>query len=326
MRRLGTGEAWAVGAALSYAAQTLTLRAAAVDVNAVFGAIVMAGPTFVAMTILVLMSPRRRNQWNPRSESFLGPGTLALVAAAALVSYAVGNTLWVTSMALGGVTVAAPATQSVAVWSALMGILVLREGLSPRMVAGLAVFVVGIAALGAGRALVAGVPGSPNWALGLPAGLAAALCWSVANVVNRSMMLRGADRFVVLGTSITFGLLGLNASLLFGGSSQAYAHTPTSAYLILLLAGLFNVTAQVSLISALSLTRVATVSVITSTASVLTPLAGALLFNDPLNLIMAAGIVLVISGALLVQTGKATVESDSPVAQSLPSEISRISS
>ncbi len=302
MKRPGSGEIWALGAALSYAAQGLTLRAAAVDVPAELGAVLMAIPTFALIGLLIVTHPVRRSQLNPRSSHFIGFSTVGLIALGALTSYVAGNTLWVTSMALGGVTVSAPATQSVAVWSAILGLLILREPLSPKMVRGIVIFSGGITLLGLGRATVQG--GAPDWLVGLMSGLGAALCWSLTNIITRSVLLRGTDRFVALGTSVAFGVLGLNAAMATGGNLAAYQAAPLHAYYFLALAGLFNIAAQISLTTALGLTQVASVSMVTSAGGVLTPLLGFLIFGDPLNAVMVLGVGLVIAGAILVQLGK----------------------
>jgi len=307
---IGRGEAWAVGAALCYAAQGLALRAAAVDVSPILGAVVMAGPTFLVAGSLIAASPGRRAQLRPSAPGFIGWHTVGLLALGAVISYAVGNTLWVVSMAVGGITVAAPATQSGAVWGAVLGLVVLREKLTSRMVKGILVFSVGMALLGVGRSLAEGA--APGWLPGLAAGLAAALCWSITNVVTRFVLLRGADRFVALGASITIGLISLNVSLLARGEAPLYAQTPLTTYIFLVLAGLLNVGAQVSLVSALGLAPLASVSMVTSAGGIIPPVLGALVFGDPLNAPMAVAVVIVIWGAIVVQFGRLKQDAEIP--------------
>jgi len=292
------GELWAVLAALSYMLQTLTLRAAAPSVDPVVGALVMGSPTWVFAWTVLLTSDRRKGQVWPRSESFIGWRTVGLVALGATLSYAAGNSLWVWAMKLGGTTIVTPATQSLALWTALLGYLLLGERHSRRLPLGLAGFACGLLLLGWGRAGVSGL--QEAWKAALFMALGAALCWSSASTANRFALLRGTDRFALLWLAQTVGMLSLAAMALVPNPS-ALLHIDRRSLFFLLAAGLLNLAAQSTLITALSLTSVASVGLISSTGGVLTPLAGALLFGDPLNGIMLGGMTLIVVSVAFIQ-------------------------
>lgn len=302
MRSFSTGEWWAVGAALGYVSQGLLIRAISGGVDPVFSAMVMAVPTMVFVLVVVARSRKRWMQLSPRCASFVGFRGLGLLFVAATISYGVGNILWIRAFSLGGVTLTVPATQSTAVWGAVLGLLLLRELLNRRMVLGLGVFCSGLVLLGLGRSMV-DAPGDA-WPWAIAFGVGAALCWTILSTVNRFIMLRGADRFSVLLFTVLSGLVSLNLLLVFRGYPVPGMLEPRDG-LFLALAGLCNVFAQISLTSALSMTEVASVNIITASGSALSPLLGFVIFGDPLNVVMVAAVGLVFLGAVTVQRGRA---------------------
>ncbi|MFO8059045.1 MAG: DMT family transporter [Bacillota bacterium] len=298
MRSFTRGEWWALVAALSYLGQGLTMRAAAVQVDAVFCAMVTAIPAVIFAFVAVMCSPSRREQFSAGSPSFVGCRNLVMLAGAAVLSYAVGNTLWVLAFRFGGVTLTSPATQSTAIWGALLGLLILKEHLNRSTLWGLAIFAVGLIMLGAGRSLVSS-PGE-GWAWAVVFGVTAALCWTVLGVASRFVMLGGVDRFSVLFFTAAVGQLSLHTALAFRGYPGL--DVLWSADLVYLaLAGIFNLSAQISLTTALSLTEVARVNIITAGGSALAPILGFVIFRDPLNMVMVGAIACVLTGAVTVQ-------------------------
>lgn len=302
MRKFSPGEWWAVAAAISYLTQGLTLRAAAPTVDPIFGVAVMAVPAWLASLYLVFRSPKRRSQLTPGSAGFVGFSRLGMLALAAAFSYGVGNILWVLALRQGGVTVTVPAIQSTAIWGAVLGCIFLRERITPRMVAGLICFSGGLLLLGWGRSII-DAPGE-GWAWALAFGVVAALCWSGLSAVSRFIMLAGADRFTVLVFSISVGLLVVNVALWQRGALSSW-WLPPDEMPFLLVAGLCNLAAQVSLTTALSLTEISSVNIITAAGNAMSPVFGFLIFADPLNAAMALAVVLVLTGAAAVQRGRA---------------------
>ncbi len=301
MRRFSHGEWWAVAAAASYLTQGLTLRAAAPTVDPIFGVAVMAVPAWLVSLYVVVSSGKRRAQLTPGTRSFVGFHQLGLLAFGAAFSYGVGNILWVLALREGGVTVTIPAIQSTAIWGAVLGWLFLRERITPRMIRGLICFCAGLLLLGWGRSMIE-APGE-RWAWALLFGIVAALCWSGQAAVNRLAMLAGADRFTVLLFSITVGLAVVNVALWQRGTIGSW-WLPPEEMPYLVVAGLCNLAAQVSLTTALSLTEISSVNIITAAGNAVSPVLGFLIFSDPLNAPMVAAVVLVLTGAVAVQRGR----------------------
>lgn len=301
VRSFSRGEWWALLAALSYLGQGLALRAAVEQVDAIFSAMITAVPTAMFALIVVMRSRARRKHFSAGSPSFIGWKNLCLLAGVAVLSYGVGNTLWVLAFSYGGVTLTVPATQSTAIWGALLGLIILKEHLNRSMIWGLAIFTAGLVMLAVGRSLV-DAPGE-GWAWAIVLGVTAALCWTVLAAVSRFIMLRGVDRFSVLLFSVVVGQASLHILLLFRGYPGEEIFR-SADFLYLVLAGLCNVSAQVSLTTALSLTEVASVNTITASGSTLAPLLGFAIFQDPLNLMMIFAAICVLIGAVAVQRGR----------------------
>ena len=301
VRSFARGEWWALLAALSYLGQGLALRAAVEQVDAIFSAMITAVPTALFALIAVMCSRARREHFSVESPSFIGWRNLWLLAGVAVLSYGVGNTLWVLAFGYGGVTLTVPATQSTAIWGALLGLIILKEQLNRSMIWGLGIFTAGLVLLALGRSLV-DAPGE-GWAWAIVFGVTAALCWTVLAAVSRFIMLRGVDRFSVLLFSAFVGQASLHILLLVRGYPGVEI-LRSADFLYLLLAGLCNVSAQVSLTTALSLTEVASVNTITASGSTLAPILGFAIFKDPLNLMMILAAVCVLIGAVAVQRGR----------------------
>ncbi len=301
MKKFSTGEWWALAAALSYLIQGLTLRAAAPTVDPIFGVAVVAMPTWMVSFIMVISNKKRRSQLSPDTDSFIGFNFLGKLAGAAAISYGVGNILWILALREGGLTITIPAIQSTAVWGAVLGCIILKEKITPQMMSGLGVFCLGLLFLGWGRTAV-DIPGE-GWKLALVFGVVAALCWSILSVCSRFVMLAGTDRFTVIFVAVTAGLILLNLILWQRGTLNSWWNPPDE-FIYLLIAGCCNVLAQVSLTTALSLTEVSSVNVITATGNAISPVFGFIIFLDPLNAVMIAGVVVVLVGAVVVQRGR----------------------
>lgn len=295
---LGRGQWWAIASGLGYTAQALVVRAASAEVHPLLGVAVMVVPTWCFAAGMVLATGRRR-QLLPGGAEFAGWAALGLAAASAVISYLVGNTGWLTAMRLGGLTIVAPGTQAVGLWSGLLGWLMLREPVPLRMRQGMAVFAVGAAVLALGRAAVYGL--GAGWAAALPLAVLVGGCWATASLLIRMALGRGLDRLAALAVATAVGLVGVNALLITTAGTDVYRATPAGLYLLLLAGGLANLAAQYSLFTALAYAPVGLVGITTAALGALPPVLGRVLFGDPLNATMLAGIALVLAGGTLAQ-------------------------
>jgi drug/metabolite transporter (DMT)-like permease len=298
---LGKGELWALVAAVAYTLNNILVRVAVrdYDLNDLMGVSLRAAPTFV---FALLMGLRARGR-NPHTASPVGDWRLAaMLIGYGLLTFVVANPLLFAALRAGGVLVASPVTGTQALWAALIAALFLHEPLNRAMVGGMAVTVVGIALLAVGQS--GGTPASPAWLLAVPFALGTALCWALSGVLVTGAMRRGVDRFWALAVATGSGIGALNLILLFSGDIGVYATTPLMAQASLLLAGLLNAVALVSITTALSLATVASATTLNSLQIGLAPLFAWLFLDERLTLFMGVAILLIVGGVVLVQRAR----------------------
>ncbi|MDY7078364.1 MAG: DMT family transporter [Chloroflexota bacterium] len=297
-KRLGKGELWALMAALAYALNNIFVRVAVrdYDLNDLMGVSLRATPTFLFALLMGLRTKRR----NPQAVSPISNWRLAaMLVGYGLLTFVIANPLLFAALRAGGVLVASPVTGTQALWAGLIAALFLHEPLNRAMVGGMVTSVAGIALLAVGRG--GGTPVSPTWWLAVPFALGTALCWALSGVLVTSAMRRGVDRFWALTVATGCGIAALNLYLLLAGDIDVYTTTPLMAQVSLLLAGLLNAVALVSVTTALSLTSVASATTLNSLQIGLAPLFAWLFLGEQLDLLMAAGIVLIAVGVVIVQ-------------------------
>ncbi len=302
---LGKGELWALGAALAYALYQVFLRVAVQGegLNNYVGATLQALPTLCFCLAMGWVIKRRdRGTVSPLSDWRL-IGALAL---SGLLLFIVATPMLFAALREGGVLITSPVTGTQVLWGAVLAALLLREPFTRTMALGMVTSVLGIAALTLGRS--SGLELSPTWWLAVPFAAGAAFCWALAGVLLAYNMRQGVDRYQTLGVSTLAGLIAINASLLVTGDIGLYASTPGDVVLSLLSAGLFNAVALISITSALALTTVVSATTLNSLQLALAPLIAWLFLGEELNLLMGAGILLILVGVLIVQRARSLVE------------------
>jgi drug/metabolite transporter (DMT)-like permease len=144
----------------------------------------------------------------------------------------------------------------------------------------------------------------PGWWLAVPYALATAFCWALAAVLITYAMRRGVDRFQALAFALFVGLACLNGYLYAIGKISLYSTTPPNLILKVIIAGVFNMMALVSVTSALSLTTVVSASILSSLQAGIAPLIAWVFVGEPMNLGLALGIVMILVGAIVVQQAR----------------------
>ena len=305
--RLGKGELWALGAALSYALNNVFTGVAVwgYDLNYMLGVGLRALPTFL-FTLAMGWGARRRN---PNVVSPLGDWRLmtALVGNG-LLTFMIANPLLFAALHEGGVLVASPITGTQVLWSALIAALFLHEPFNRTMAVGMVVSIVGVFLLALGRS--GGAALSPGWWLAVPYAMGTAFCWSLAGVLITYAMRRGVDRFQALTVALLTGIVSLNAYLLLTGKIGLYVTTSRALLFTVLIAGLFNSVALISITSALSLTSVASANALNSLQVGLAPLIAWAFIGERMNLLMGLGILLVMGGVVVVQRARGTMNDE----------------
>jgi drug/metabolite transporter (DMT)-like permease len=311
---LGRGELWALTAALAYALNNIFVRVAVrdYDLNYMMGVGLRATPTFLLALLMGIGAKRR----NPQAVSPISDWRLtAMLVGYGLLTFVIANPLLFAALRAGGVLIASPVTGTQALWAGLIAALFLHEPLNRTMVGGMGITVAGIALLAVSQS--GGTPISPTvrlsahgeaWWLAVPFALGTALCWALSGVLVTGAMRRGVDRFWALAVATGSGIVALNLYLLLAGDIGVYATTPLMAQVSLLLAGLLNAVALVSITTALSLTSVASATTLNSLQIGLAPLFAWLLLGEQPELLMAMGILLIAVGVVIVQRANSRME------------------
>jgi len=306
------GELWALSAAVGYGVSSLFARVAVRDypLNFVMGASVRALPTFLfALFMTWRLSKRPEKTVSPFSDWRL----VAMLVGYGLLTFLLGNPLLLRALQLGGVLIATPVSGTQSLWAALLAAVFLGQALNGRMLGGILVSIGGIVLLTLGQNPDSAV--SSQWLLAVPFALVTALSWASSGVLMTSTLKRGVDRFHSLALAVGSGILLLNITLIVTGQMGSYAETPLTIHGAMLVAGLLNALALVSITSALLHTSVATATTLNSLQIALGPLLAWIFLGEQLSLVTALGACLVAGGAVFVQRAASStrgVESGRP--------------
>jgi drug/metabolite transporter (DMT)-like permease len=173
------------------------------------------------------------------------------------------------------------------------------------MITGMLVSIVGIFILTMGKSSGAGL--AENLWITVFLALLCALCWLVSGVLIAYAQRKGVNRFHALLIGLVTGFVALNGYLLTSGNSGVYTHTPPHLILNVLLAGLFNMLALIGITSALGLTSVASATTLGSLQVGIAPLLSWLIIGEDMNMVIAAGILLILGGVVYVQYHRTTI-------------------
>ena len=294
---LGPGERWAVSAALCYAGTNLFLRASAVSADPTVAAILRLAPVILLAWSLTFWK-RRNNELNPRSIEFGGWIVLRTLVLSGAASYFVGNNSYQLALRFGGINATVPVVQSASLWGGIiLGAIFLQEHFKRKVVWGGLIVVAGLTVLTLGRAGEV----MPEWYLALPFAAVAGLSYATANLLMRRAYRTGITQLPALAVNTSGGMVILLVTLVLRNGLGILAATPPQTVISLLAAGVFNAGALFSLSRALTVTTSGRVNSINTGSIAISTFFAAILFNEPLTLPIAAGIVLIISGIVLVQ-------------------------
>jgi len=259
-----------------------------------------------------------------RGERAVPPAkVLAVIALGGFVGQVCGNIPFQWALGIIGVALTVPLNLGgMIVFGAILGRIFLREPVTPRsavamLVLLVAVFVLFLGAENAHEAMRGALPtrgaagggeGEMPQILELIGGVSAAcLCgmaYAVLNVINRYYVTRGHSLPATLCTVSLVGLVSLGSlSLARIGLSGMLATTPHDLGLMLL-AGVCNAAAFVTLTKSLQLTSIVFVNALNATQATMAALAGVLFFQEPPSRWLLTGVGLTIVGLLLMRKRK----------------------
>ncbi len=299
----GKGEFWALLSAIAYGADNVfASRGVTSDgqgLDPILGVIVKATPV---MIFAIIMSMFIKNRDPDAVSIFSNWRYLVYVFGHGVLTFVIGNTLLFNAFRTGGVLVTTPLLATNVLWSALIAALVFKELLNRRMLAGMLVSIAGVFLLRIGQVSNISLP--ENWAIAVPLAIGAALSWALGGVLITYATRNRVDRFQALGVSIISGLLILNLYLLISGKLSLYATSSPILIGNVLIAGLFNTVALVSITSAMMFTSLASAGTLSSLQVMFAPLLAWIIFGEKLNLMYVLSIVLILGGVMLVQRAK----------------------
>ena len=296
---------WGLAASLAYAATNLTLRAVALDAEALVGALLRAIPMCLLSWAVLIARGELGAVARLDRRAFLA---LALIG---LVLHVLGNGSFQMALAMVGVSVTVPAAMSALLWGgAGAGWLLLRERVSARAAAGLFLLMIALPLLTSGGGGGIG----PVW-LGALAAVVAGLSYGSGNALMRHTIVgHTLSQWTALVPMTSVAVVGLAALVLVAHGPSAITDLDAGTAGWLLLAGCMNAAAYMSLSRSLTLLPVARANALSTLQSALSALGGVLMFAEPLTGLVAAGLVLSLAGAVLSQQARPSPKRAEPVA------------
>jgi drug/metabolite transporter (DMT)-like permease len=296
-----------LGAALSYALNNVFTGVAVRghNLNYQLGVSLRATPIFLFTLVMGWIEPIRRNAQRHDS-GVVSPlkdwRLLAALIGNGVLTFVIANPLLFAALQEGGILIASPITGTQVLWGALLAAMLLHEPFNRKMAAGMGLSVAGVFVLALGRS--SEVTLSPTWWVAVPYATSTAFCWALSGVLITYTMRRGVNRFQALATATLTGIVLNNAYLLATGDIGLYASTSRPLLLNVLIAGLFNTAALVSVTTALSLTSVASASTINSLQVGLAPLIAWTFAGEQMTVLMGVGILMIMGGVVMVQQAR----------------------
>lgn len=292
------GLAWGLAAAVAYAATNLTLRAVALDADALVGALFRAVPMCL-LSWAVLAVGRDLG-----TVARLDRGALLALATIGVVLHVTGNGSFQAALAMVGVSVTVPVAMSALLWGgAGAGRLLLGERVSFRSAIGLLLLMAALPLLTSGGGGGVG----PVW-LGALAAIVAGVSYGSGNALMRHTIVgHGLSQWTALAPMTSVAVVGLAALALLWSGPDAFAGLDGVTASWLALAGCLNAAAYMSLSRSLTLLPVARANALSTLQSALSALGGVLIFAEPFTGLVAAGLALSLGGAILSQQGRPKV-------------------
>jgi len=300
--KIGPGECWAFGAALSYAATNVMLKWALADAPPLFGAAIKIMPVWILSFMMVVLKGQHRDL-SPRSKSFVGWKAMGLNMTLGALYYVIGNGALFEALKRGGVVLATPIVGTQVIWAALFAYIFLREKINLPMMMGMVTSIIGVTVLTIGKSGT-GIS-LEGWQLAVPLAALAALCFSSGGAIQRYLFtIKKLDRWMVMFVGLTAGELLLHLIFLFQNNLGYYTAISLNTIGKFLLAGIIGASAIICITTAMSQTAVASAITINSTQTALAPLIAFFALGESMNKIISLGILLIMMGAMIVQLKK----------------------
>ena len=305
-RTVVLGTMYGLVSAVAYTAANTCLRAVA-DCDPVWVSAVKSFP------IVVLVGPWLIVQRSRGERILPAAPVLGALVLASILGQLAGNVLFQWSLGVVGIALAVPLTLGTIILSgAILGRVFLSEPLTARILLSVVTLIaaISILSLGAGDAhesIISGQAGLerlPDW-LVLAAGVgAAALSGAAYSVLGVVIRYGVTGRASITTTMVTVGLVGI---LALGGlshwriGSDGMWGTEQQDLAMMLLAGVLNAFAFLTLTKALQLTTIVYVNALNATQATMAAVVGIFFFHEAPSSELTLGVVLTIVGLILMR-------------------------
>ncbi len=289
-------------AALCYSFTNVGLRQVAVRTDldwAMWVASWKVMPTAVAGCFLMLGLARR-------GVSVVPPRSIlvTLIANGLLMQFC-GNVLFQYGLSRAGLALSVPLCfASLISASAVLGRIVLRDPIRPRMVVAMGLLMLAVVLLSQGTR-AASASSQMSWqdaALGAAAALGSGIGFAISGVVVRRSIRHGIPISVVLGYSATVGMCPVLIAIAHQGWEPLTQVLDRGGYASLLTAGILNAIGFFAVSEALRHLPVVRVNLINASQAAMGGLMGVLMFHEPPTWWLLAGTLTTISSLVVLGT------------------------
>ncbi len=300
--QIGTGEWWALASALGFALSNLLTRVVSVGGDPLAGTIIRSLPLILSSLIVMTWRHRGYITLIPNRDEFLGWRALILLSFSSLIVIPISIYSLYLAFRYGGILVAVPIFSVNPLWGALLAVPFLGEVFNKQIGGGIIISIVGISLLTYGQYV--GTPVSSKWLLGVVFASITALSWALIANFRSYFLSRGMNLFWMIGINSTIGTIVLLAFLSGFGRLDTLSEFSTTQIWQLLSAGGLNAIGNFTLAAAFSSASVASVTTLKSLDVVITSVVAIFFLGEVMNFSIGLGILLLIGGIFVVQTGK----------------------
>lgn len=286
--------------AVAYTAANIGLRTVT-DCDPVWVSCVKAVPTVIGVLPWLVLQVWHRQQPFPPWRVLL-----VLVVAGIFGNFA-GNVTLQWAFGVIGIAVSVPLCMgAMIVASAVLGRVHLNESITAKTIAALAVLIAAISVLSSSAPSANEViAGGPAWIViaGVIGACVSGFAYAVLGLVIRVALLQ---KSTVAATTFSVAFVGCLAlgvtSLVRLGAAELLATTPSN-FGTMMLAGVFNLIAFVSLTRALQITTLVYVNALNASQVAMASLAGVVLFQEAASSALGLGVAMTVVGLLLMPRG-----------------------
>lgn len=290
--------------AVGYTATNICLRSVT-DCDPVWVSCVKTIPTVIGVAPWLIV------RWSRGERVFPPWPIVATLLAAGLLGQFGGNVVFQWAMGIIGLALTVPLCMGmIIIASAVLGRVLLLEGVSRKAVVALAILLVAIWVLslgahGASDAISELGAVSPWLVTGaVIAGCVSGLCYAVLGVAIRRAGQRTSSVPATTFCIAIVGLLTLGPFAIYRIGVEQMLQTPRLDFAMMVLAGVFNVIAFVALTRALQITSLVYVNALNATQVAMASIAGIMLFDEQASPALTLGVSLTIVGLLIMPRHK----------------------